>query len=57
MTNEELFEQLRVEIGWLRNELNFMRSAYEQQGRQLEDVRRTVQRLEQAASGWAPMVR
>jgi hypothetical protein len=51
MTNEELLSNLRTEIGWLRNELNFMRSAYEQQGRQLEDVRRSVQRLEQSVAG------
>jgi hypothetical protein len=42
MTNEELLEHLRVELGWLRNELNFMRGAYEQQGRQLEELRRRI---------------
>jgi hypothetical protein len=42
MTNDELFARLKVEIGWLRNELNFMRSAYEQQSRQLEELRRHI---------------
>jgi hypothetical protein len=42
MTNDELFQALKVELGWLRNEMNFMRSAYEQQGRMLEELRRRV---------------
>lgn len=47
MTNEELLAALKVEIGWLRNELIRMRDSVAQIETSMRDLDRKIEQLSQ----------